>query len=250
MVDQRRFPDDATLGTASPRAFRTAHAWLENCQLHHSVCSKEKDANPVLPTRVIDVGNETTEPHLHASNGERAAYLALSYCRDRNTDIATTKELLQDRTEAIKFSSLPLTLRDAILATRQLGFRFLWIDAICIIHDNVDDLEREARQMGAIYANATITLSAHDSEDLQGGLYRPRQDRITSPVQISLRVPKKYQEERLAHQTNYYILPVHGEKELSVAQVTTIARKPVRLSSSREALRTTPPTFGQSSSDQ
>ncbi|TGJ82086.1 hypothetical protein E0Z10_g6678 [Xylaria hypoxylon] len=214
MIDQRRFPDDAELGTSSPRAFKTAQAWLKNCQLHHSACSKEEDANPVLPTRVIDVGNETIEPCLHVSNGERAAYLALSYCRGRSTDIATTKESLRDRTDAIHLSSLPLTLRDAVLATRKLGFRFLWVDAICIIQDDADDSERETRQMGAIYANATITLSAHDSEDCHGGLYRPRPDHITSPVQVSLRIPKKYQEERLVHKTSYFIISVHGEKEL------------------------------------
>ncbi|KAI3318251.1 hypothetical protein HD806DRAFT_512326 [Xylariaceae sp. AK1471] len=68
--------------------------------------------------------------------------------------------------------------------------------------------------MRAIYANATITLSAHDSEDCHGGLFRPRQNSLTSPVRISLRVPKKYQGERSAHETSFYILPVHGEKEL------------------------------------
>ncbi|KAI1736716.1 hypothetical protein F4680DRAFT_451805 [Xylaria scruposa] len=78
----------------------------------------------------------------------------------------------------------------------------------------MNDWEREAAKMRETYANATITLSAHDSEDAQVGLYRPHQNRLTSPVQASLCVPKKHQEERPAHKTGFYILPVHGEKEL------------------------------------
>ncbi|RYC59838.1 hypothetical protein CHU98_g6364 [Xylaria longipes] len=215
MIDHQIFPDRAELGTASPRAVKTACAWLENCQVHHSTCSEGKDANPVLPSRVIDVGNEITDPRLHVSNGERAPYLALSYFWGVSGNLITTKESLRDRMEAIPLASFPLTLRDAVLATRQLGFRFLWVDAICIIQDDVNDWEKEAVQMRAIYAHATITLSAHDSDDSQGGLYRPRQNRLTSPVQVSLRVPKKYQGERAAaHKTGFYVLPVHGEKEL------------------------------------
>ncbi|KAI1287518.1 hypothetical protein F5Y03DRAFT_405496 [Xylaria venustula] len=214
LIDQQLFPDNATLETASPRAFKTARAWLDNCQHHHLSCGKEDNANSVLPTRVIDVGDGSIEPCLYIGNGECAAYLALSYCRSPSNDIVTTKESLQNHMEAIKLSSLPPTLHDAILATRQLGFRYLWVDVLCIIQDDADDWERETQHTGAIYANATVTLSAHDSEDFQGGLYRPRQNRVTSPVQISLRVPKMYQKERHTHQTNYYVLPVHGEKQL------------------------------------
>ncbi|KAI0973761.1 hypothetical protein F4678DRAFT_470972 [Xylaria arbuscula] len=201
LIDQQLFPDNATLGTASPRAFKTARAWIDNCQRHHPSCGKD-DTSAVLPTRLIDVGDESIEPRLCIGNGECAAYLALSYCRSTSNDIVTTKGSLQNHMEAIKLSSLPPTLHDAILATRQLGFRFLWVD------------ERETQHAGAVYANATMTLSAHDSEDLQGGLYRPSQNRTTSPVQISYRVPKMYQKERHAHQINYYVLPVHGEKQL------------------------------------
>lgn len=214
MIDLLKFPDNVELGTASPRAFKTARAWLENCQAHHSACSEGKDGSPMLPSRVIDVGNETTEPRLYVSNGERAPYLALSYCWGHSNNLETTKESFRDRMEAISLASFPLTLRDAVLATRELGFRFLWIDAVCIIQDDSRDWEAEAAQMRAVYANATITLSAHDSDDSQGGLYRPRRNCLTSPVQVSLRVPKRYQEGRPAHRNGFYVLPVHGEKEL------------------------------------
>ncbi|KAI1197632.1 hypothetical protein F5X97DRAFT_301578 [Nemania serpens] len=224
MIDLVKFTDSVELGTASPRAFRTARAWLENCRAHHSACSEEKVGSPVLPSRVIDVGNETTEPRLHVSNGERAPYLALSYCWGRSDNLETTKQSFRERMETISLASFPSTLRDAVLATRELGFRFLWIDAVCIIQDDLRDWETEAAQMQAIYANATITLSAHDSNDSQGGLYRPRQNCLTSPVQVSLRVPKKYQGARLAHRNGFYVLPVHGEKELlKPARVNTRA---------------------------
>ncbi|KAI1077774.1 hypothetical protein F5B20DRAFT_252721 [Whalleya microplaca] len=214
MIDHRQFPDDPELGTASPRAFKVARAWLENCKYYHSTCSEAKDEDPVLPTRVIDVGNETSQPFLYEGNGKRAPYLSLSYCWGHSNNFKTTKESLPDRMKAIPLSALPPTLRDAVLATRELGFRFLWIDAICIVQDDAGDWEREAAQMQAIYSNATMTMSALESEDSMGGLFRPRRNYLTNPVQISLRVPKKYKLQMAVHLTSYFVLPVHGEKEL------------------------------------
>ncbi|KAI0849587.1 hypothetical protein F5Y00DRAFT_261372 [Daldinia vernicosa] len=215
MSDHQKYPDDTELGTGSPRAFEAARSWLENCRLYHSKCNESKDENPMLPTRVIDVGNETSEPFLYQSNGRHAPYLCLSYCGGGSSNFKTTKESLLDCMNTIPLSLFPLTLRDAILATRQLGFRFLWIDALCVVQDDENDRKREAAQMQTIFANATMTLSAHDSQDPTGGLFRPRRWIYPpSPVQISLRVPKKRKSARGVHNYGHFVIPVHGEKEL------------------------------------
>ncbi|KAI1656815.1 hypothetical protein F4813DRAFT_112107 [Daldinia decipiens] len=215
MIDHQQYPDDTELGTGSARAFETACSWLENCRLHHSKCNESKDENPMLPTRVIDVGNETSEPLLYQGNGRHAPYVCLSYCCGSCDNLKTTKESLLDHMNMIPLRLFPPTLRDAVLATRQLGFRFLWIDALCIIQDDENDKEREVAQMQTIFANATVTLSAHDSRDSMGGLFRPRRwNYPPSPVQISLRIPKQHKPVRETHKYGYFIFPVHGEKEL------------------------------------
>lgn len=37
--------------------------------------------------------------------------------------------------------------KDAITATRDLGFKYLWNDALCICQDDNDDWETQAGQM-------------------------------------------------------------------------------------------------------
>ncbi|KIM96186.1 hypothetical protein OIDMADRAFT_88131, partial [Oidiodendron maius Zn] len=44
--------------------------------------------------------------------------------------------------------------------TRKLGIRFLWIDSLCIIQDDPQDLERESAQMASIYRYLTISIGA------------------------------------------------------------------------------------------
>lgn len=40
---------------------------------------------------------------------------------------------------------------------------FLWIDSLCIIHDDADDGKCEASKMAECYQNAVVTLSATDA---------------------------------------------------------------------------------------
>src|ERR1043166_8196668 len=47
--------------------------------------------------------------------------------------------------------NLPQNFQDATNITRQLGLRYLWIDAICIIQDSPHDWAKEAGKMSNIY---------------------------------------------------------------------------------------------------
>lgn len=60
------------------------------------------------------------------------------------------------------------------MATRRLGYRHLWIDALCIIQDDENDWRREALQMPRIYQDAFCTLAAAGSDSSTGGLFVAR----------------------------------------------------------------------------
>lgn len=60
----------------------------------------------------------------------------------------------------IAVSSLPLTVQDAVTVTRQIGLRYLWVDALCIIQDSVEDRDAEIGQMAQYYQNASVTIIA------------------------------------------------------------------------------------------
>lgn len=60
-------------------------------------------------------------------------------------------------------SELPRNFRDAIIVTRVLGLRYLWIDSICIIQDSKDDWEEQIGKMGSIYGTAHLVIAATSS---------------------------------------------------------------------------------------
>jgi Heterokaryon incompatibility protein (HET) len=150
------------------------HEWLKRCQKHHS-CARIP--HPVLPTRVVDVGSDdcASDPSLYIPRpGETGKYLALSYCWGESVSCITTSENIHVRRRGIPLSDLPKTLHDAIIITRKLGFRFLWIDALCILQDSLDDWTGEAEKMASIYEGSLFVISALDAKDSGDGMLKPR----------------------------------------------------------------------------
>jgi hypothetical protein len=63
----------------------------------------------------------------------------------------------------------------------------MWIDSLCIIQDDKDDIEREILQMPNIYKNAGVTICASIGESCYDGFLQPRPDfsQIRIPVTLS-----------------------------------------------------------------
>lgn len=79
---------------------------------------------------------------------------------DPSKHFTTTTSSLVDRKRGIDLEVMPKTFQDAVKVTRKLGFRYLWIDSLCIIQDDAEDWERQSALMGQIYHRATITIMA------------------------------------------------------------------------------------------
>ncbi|KAF2165898.1 hypothetical protein M409DRAFT_23630 [Zasmidium cellare ATCC 36951] len=74
-----------------------------------------------------------------------------------------TSATLKSFMSGIKDSKLPRTFKDAIMLTRNLRFRYIWIDSMCIIQPtgpSNDDWNREAARMGGYYSNSRLNLAA------------------------------------------------------------------------------------------
>jgi Heterokaryon incompatibility protein (HET) len=136
--------------------------WLNRCDDCHNCRSK---APSLLPTRVIDVGgSEGRHLKIHTpKNGERAEYLALSYCWGGTQKLTTTSSTLHANLKELDPKVLPKTIWDAIQVTRKLGIPYLWVDALCILQDCPQDKSREIHRMGFIYKNAAATIAAADA---------------------------------------------------------------------------------------
>lgn len=165
----------ASLG--SENCFERVGTWLSSCDSKHSYC--QKSSSRKLPTRVIDVGESDSEIRLHVSTRDEAdEYTALSHCWG---DPAAIPKLMKSNyleyQVSIPTTILSRTFKDAIIITRQLRFRYIWIDALSIVQDDSSDWEAEASLMAEIYSNAVLTIGAVDSEDGTGGCLYERESR-------------------------------------------------------------------------
>ncbi|KAK0622772.1 heterokaryon incompatibility protein-domain-containing protein [Immersiella caudata] len=151
---------------------------LEHCLENHA-CGPRSDA--VLPSRVLDVGEANgTNIQLvqtHTGTIKTGQFVALSYCWGAHPPFVTTPGTLEARMQGFDVRMMPQTLRDAVHITRSLGFRYLWIDALCILQGDsaeaVRDWEVESAQMEQIYGNAVITIVAAWASHCNGGIIRP-----------------------------------------------------------------------------
>jgi hypothetical protein len=72
-----------------------------------------------------------------------------------------------------------------VLVTRKLGYQYLWIDALCIIQDDLEEWYGEAPEMAYVYYNSTCTIAAYsaknDSEGFLAAAFEPRPSFWLSP---------------------------------------------------------------------
>jgi heterokaryon incompatibility protein (HET) len=148
--------------------------WLTVCNSKHFKYLRQE--NSALPDRVIDVGppEGTQDPHLIDGTDKFDRYAALSYRWGTSPSLRTLKSNISSLHKAIPMSTLPHTLRDAIIITRLLGLRYLWIDALCIIQDCEEDWNTQSTKMGRIYANSWICIAAGARQSGNGGIFKPR----------------------------------------------------------------------------
>ncbi|KAH0562300.1 hypothetical protein GP486_003007 [Trichoglossum hirsutum] len=178
---------------SSDRSFALVSRWIRECVAQHKECSlttnpgvsaERHDEIRPLPTRLIHVGGPDKSPFLCHTGGTVGQYVSLSYCWGSAVALTTTKETYNARCEGIEFSTVPKTIRDAIVITRRLGIQYLWVDAICIIQDDDGDWQREAAQMGLIYRNALFTISATEALDASVGCFTKYAPMLMQPVKL------------------------------------------------------------------
>lgn len=160
-------------------SWETITWWLKKCDSHAQCIAKS--ASPWLPTRVLDVGSSDNSSGsslrlYEPSRRSEGRYMTLSHCWGKEPMFKLLAENKTGFCVGIHESQLPLTFREAISITRTLGVRYLWIDALCIIQDSVQDWMIEGSQMGNVYSNSYLNLAASASVNGNGGLYRD-QDR-------------------------------------------------------------------------
>ncbi|KAI0677125.1 heterokaryon incompatibility protein-domain-containing protein, partial [Trametes maxima] len=134
------------------------------------------DKSRALPTRFIDCRTPSA-PRLVVSENlddTPVPYVALSYVWGDSISHCTGRENYKTYLKGIDYDTIPQTIRDAIKVTHDLGMRYIWIDAFCIIQDCEKDKKRELAKMGSIYQNAHFTLIASSAPGGDAGFLQDR----------------------------------------------------------------------------
>ncbi|KAK7015494.1 hypothetical protein VNI00_019124 [Paramarasmius palmivorus] len=166
----------------SPRAYSLALECLRDRVTNHDMCPKPA-SSPRLPTRVIDCLNPE-HPRLFVSNGEPGAYVALSYVWGGEQPNCTVTTNFDAYTHGISVNLIPGTIRDAIEATNKYGFRYLWVDAFCIIQDSKEDKKVELTQLRRIFRDGYITIIASCAPSAFAGFLQDRAAPIPPPPRL------------------------------------------------------------------
>ncbi|KAK4450331.1 heterokaryon incompatibility protein-domain-containing protein [Podospora aff. communis PSN243] len=168
---------------------------IDQCERLHSHGATSGNDN-FLPSRLIDVGHDDSgvSPRLvitdYRLRRRCPPYVALSYCwgtpADSATQFKTTKASLPARTAGFATNTMTNVMQDAVATTRALGIRYIWIDAVCIIQDDLADWEIESSTMRDVYENAHVTICTIASPSCHTGFLERNPPAITVPFQSAI----------------------------------------------------------------
>lgn len=159
----------ATLRRLSPSTANLVQArgWIDSCIQHHSRC-QHRVRRPIPHLRLIDCKTRTIVG-MDSATSTTATFLALSYVWGPLPPGPITNRV------GCKITATERVVEDAICATVQLDYRYLWVDRHCITTEDEDaDAPRRRAEglqsMNRVYENAEATIVAVAGRDSSFGL--------------------------------------------------------------------------------
>ncbi|KAL5323084.1 hypothetical protein ACEPPN_007612 [Leptodophora sp. 'Broadleaf-Isolate-01'] len=162
--------ESRVMETASHASITKIQQWLKTCSEEHKGCLVSLESE--LPRRVLEISNRRAK--LIVSNGKVAPYVALSHCWGPKPLVRLLATNIEEFQENVPWNELSKTFQDSITIAWKLGFRYIWIDALCILQDSHGDWEYHASKMAQVFADAQLTISASRSADGAGGCFSSR----------------------------------------------------------------------------
>lgn len=159
LISQRRLPGPRALSSSNLEIINT---WIKECKVNHPEC--QIDNSRWVPSRLLDVGPldgselprlvETGEP------GNRGPYTALSHMWGESIPLRALTSNYEDLKVGIPMQNLSKNFAHAVVVTRELRLRYLWIDSLCIVQNLASDWDKEAATMHQVYSFAEVTIVA------------------------------------------------------------------------------------------
>lgn len=188
-------PDTARLIRREGVDVTRVKSWLQACDENHPSCSWRNSTAPCgrnrddecieMLSKVPFKGsfNEKATSNFRVIDIERGCvehapldtkYVALSYVWGQLPMVQLRKDnfeaLTREGTLETFRQQLPRTINDAIDLLEALGLRYLWIDGLCLIQDDPDDVSLGVSMMNSIYHGSYFTIVAAAGQDANSGL--------------------------------------------------------------------------------
>lgn len=147
-----------------------------------------------IPRRLIDLGlNPECSPRLIDRLSDKITekdesvckYATLSYCwgprEDARAQLKLTAETWERYRHAIPLDIMTPVMRDTVTVCRALQIRYVWIDALCIMQDNLRDWEEQSYQMSEIFGSSWLTICTIKASSCLEGFLERTENHETSP---------------------------------------------------------------------
>jgi hypothetical protein len=191
---------------------RQLQRWLKDCDYNHGrACNHPRPGDRIkadMPLICIDVVQDCL-----VDSTTRARYFALSYTWGRVDMHMTLRGNIEERRQPGGLAAIPFpkTIRDTMQLVRLMGERLLWIDAVCIVQDDLDQKARDIPRMDIVYGNAFLTIAALHGASADAGLpgIRPgsRRPQKLESLTITGRSPKLEHDPMSKDNEEVYIVP-------------------------------------------
>lgn len=173
--------------TSSPESWNLIDRWMGECTQNHVRCNATIPER-WFPSRVLDVGisDEDLIRLVHRNDVfSGQPYATLSHCwgKDHLMPIMMVSNIHYFQ-EGVNSSYFTTTFLDAFSITRKLGLRYLWIDAFCIIQEDVSDWIDEASLMSLVYRYCFLNIAATGSQNSAEGCFWDRNPRAVLPTEL------------------------------------------------------------------
>lgn len=157
----------------------TIKNWIQNCDQNHTRCNLATDPWSAIGrgTGLFFIDVERLCIAEQPQHGD-VRYTALSYVWGATSEPPLQTVIANFGALSQKFAfdlptiraRLPRTIQHAMLLTRALGLRYLWVDRFCIVQDDPTTKPRQLAMMASVYANAYVTIVASEGDDGNFGL--------------------------------------------------------------------------------
>jgi hypothetical protein len=161
--------------------FDVVRRWLLLCDTHHGdACRK----NPILKElkksnrnrKVPDFRCVDVEKRCVAKLPSDCEYATLSYVWGVPVSFKAVKDNINKLEKPGSIDSdeyrdkIPLTIRDALDVAKEVGVRYLWVDNLCIVQDDLDTQMETIKTMDLIYSESKLVIIAASSNTAMSGI--------------------------------------------------------------------------------